>query len=78
MGLGISHAPYASDVLYSLLMDSDAENMTLSDFCNEFGYDENLAESKKIYNLCLKNARGLHKLFTRDEIENLKTLLENY
>jgi len=78
MGLGITRPPQVSDVLYSLLMDSDAENMSLSEFCNEFGYDEYSLEGKKIYNLCLKNARGLNKLFTSDEIENFKTLLENY
>ena len=78
MGLGITRPPQASDVLYSLLMDSIVENISLSEFCYEFGYDENLAESKKIYSLCLKNARGLNKLFQSDEIENFKTLLENY
>lgn len=78
MGLGISRPPSVSDVLYSLIMDSDALNMSLSEFCNEFGYDEYTAQGKKIYNLCLKNGKRLKALFSSDELENFKTLLQDY
>lgn len=78
MGLAHKNPPKLSDVLYSLIMDSESLELNFSDWCNMLGYNQDSIKDKKIYSLCQKNGKGLQKLFNQDEIQNFKELLQDY
>jgi len=58
--------PTSYDVLYCVLSDASASDMSFEDFCSEFGYDSNLRESKKLYNACKKLGAKVRKLLGDD------------
>ena len=78
MGLAHKEAPKLSDVLYSLIMDSDALNMDFNEWCDMLGYDVNSIKDLKTYKLCIKNGQKLHGLFTDEDITSFKELLQDY
>jgi hypothetical protein len=66
--------PSLSDVVYALLMDSQAvmHGQSFEDFCGDFGYDTDSREAKKIYKGCIKQWRKLVKLgLDQEELEDL-------
>lgn len=71
-------APHAADVLYSLILDGEADNMTFSEWCNEFGYDIDSTKADRIFDACRENARKLRNVFTRDTLTKLGELLQDY
>lgn len=78
MGLAHKDEPKLSDVLYSLIMDSDALNMDFNQWCDNYGYDVNSIKDLRTYKLCIKNGQKLFTLFDNEEIDNFKQLLEDY
>lgn len=57
------------DVLACLY--SDYNDMTLEEFCNEFCYNTDSIEHNKIYKNCVKQAKGLKRIFTIDQLDLL-------
>lgn len=57
-GIGITREPTYDDVLYCLLSDASVADQTYTDFCNEFGYEQN-KESQRIYQACLTNTKKI-------------------
>lgn len=55
------------DVLYSLLMDSDAVDYSFSDWCDAFGYDEDSRKALKIYEACGDNSKKISKFIPNIE-----------
>jgi len=70
-------APKLDDVLYSLVIDSEAENMSFSDWCSNFGYDDDSMKANKIYNACSQNADILRKIGFSD-LEELQSQFSDY
>lgn len=48
MGSAHTNDPTAYDVLYCVLSDASASDMSFEDFCGEFGYDLDSRESERI------------------------------
>lgn len=71
-------SPTAASVLYSLLLDSDCGYELFEDFCDNFGYDQDSIKALEIYKTCQKNAKQLTNLFTHEQLEVLRELLEDY
>lgn len=71
-------APRAAGVLYSLLRDAEAADMSFPDWCGEFGYDDDSRKAFDTYMQCCDIGRGLDKVFTRTEREHLAKLLKGY
>lgn len=71
-------APHAADVLYSVISDSSACEMSFSDWCAEFGYDTDSRKALATYEACQQNADKLKRIFTRDQIEQIRAALEDY
>lgn len=70
--------PTVDDVLYSLLIDSIAEEFgSFEDWAVSVGYDTDSRKAEKIYNACLKNAELLNNLLG-DDIEYFREKYENY
>ena len=67
------------DVMYGLLNDKSAyDNCTdIDDFANEFGY-EKVSECIKAYKGCEETSKGLDKLFTEEELEQLREEFQDY
>ena len=78
MGLAHKNPPKLSDVLYSLIMDSESLEYSFSDWCDMLGYNTDSIKDKKIYNACIKNGKRFYSLFDKDEIQNFKELLKDY
>lgn len=68
--------PTVDDVLYSLLGDSEAENMTFDDWCANFGYDSDSRKALETYIACQNNAKKLRR--TGINIEAEKIRLQDY
>ena len=65
------------NVMECLLMDKSAYDCypDIDDFQNEFGY-EKVSECLKAYNGCKETSEGLERLFTEEELEELKEEFE--
>lgn len=70
--------PFAASVLYSLVTDSSANNMSFNNWCAEYGYDTDSIKALTTYNACCENAKRMRKIFTRDQIEKISELLQDY
>jgi len=55
------HAPIIDDVLYGLLIDWSVSSDTLSDFCDNTGYDTDSRSALKTYLKCQENGFKLRK-----------------
>lgn len=53
--------PSLDDVLHSLVMDSEAENMSFEDWCNDFGYNMDSRKALDVYLACQHNTTLLRK-----------------
>lgn len=70
--------PKNSDIMYSLLMDSEAGNYSFQDFCNNFGYSSESIKAFNIYQECEKISKNLRKVFTSEQLQQMKIALEDY
>jgi len=70
--------PTQASVLYCLLSDASAGEQLFADFCADFGYDEDSRKAFGIYEACQKIALQLRHLFTGEQMEKLRELLEDY
>jgi hypothetical protein len=64
------------DILYSLILDSQAGNETFDDFCDNFGYDNDSIKANDIYRACQKNAKKV-RTFIKD-IDQANELFQDY
>lgn len=71
-------APCAASVLYSLLLDSRAADMSFYDWCDDLGHDSDSRKAEALYDDCCKIGRDVRAFFTREERAELERLLEDY
>lgn len=70
--------PSVSDVMYSILSDSQAENQSFNDWCSEYDYDNDSMKAFKTYQTCCECAVFVRKAFTREQITAMRAALEDY
>ena len=70
--------PDILDVLYSLVMDSDAINYTFEEWSDNLGYDTDSRNAEKIYNQCLQIGLNLRSLIGNDDLTKLTELFQDY
>lgn len=75
---GIPTTPAAAGVLYSLLSEARAADMSFPDWCGELGYDDDSRKAFDTYMQCCDIARELRAVFTRGELANLDNLVQEY
>lgn len=56
--------------------DSKENYPTYADFASEFGYDENSRKGEAVYHRALKQSAGLHRVFSNEEIDEIRDELE--
>jgi len=70
--------PHAADVLYALILDSYAAEMTFASWCAEHGYDTDSRKALTIYLACQENADKLARIFDHTTREHLREALQDY
>ena len=71
-------SPKAASVLYSLVIDSEALDQSFSNWCANFGYNDDSMSAHDTYRACCDNARKLHLVFTHEQIAELKEAVQEY
>ena len=64
------------NVLYSLILDSQAGSESFDDFCDNFGYDNDSIKANEIYRACRKNTKKV-RTFLKD-LEQAGELFQDY
>lgn len=70
--------PLAADVLYSLILDSNAINTSFDYWCADYGYDSDSISAFNTYQACCEIAKELRQVFNHAQIETLRGMLEDY
>lgn len=72
----VAKSPEIKDVLYSLYLDSMAQNENFNDWCSNYGYSDDSISALNTYKTCLEQAVKLRKLGL--DKSYLDELFENY
>ncbi len=83
MGLGNRKAgmhvnPVAASVLYSLLSDAEAVHENFTEWAENLGYDNDSIKALNVYNACCETGKALRKVFTPEQMSELRELLKDY
>ena len=70
--------PSNSDIIYFLLLDSEASDYSFSDWCDNFGFDSDSISAFNIYQQCENIAKQLKKVFSREQIKAMREALQDY
>jgi len=70
--------PTNADIMYSLLLDADADDQSFNEWCDNYGYDTDSMKAFKMYQACCEEAISLKKTFTREQLENMREALQDY
>ena len=71
-------APRASDVLFALISDAEAADMSFSEWCDNYGYDNDSISAFNTYRECEETGRELRKVFNGSQRAELRELLQDY
>ena len=78
-GRGEKHELDASDVFYSIVLDSDAINYaSFEDWAENFGFDPDSRKAYAAYEECLKDGLILRAALGDDDLKKLRSLFEGY
>jgi hypothetical protein len=70
--------PHAADVLYSLVRDAEAGNMTFCEWCSELGFDTDSRKAEATYRACQDSADKLARVLSHQARKELAELLQDY
>ena len=70
--------PEIAGLLYSLLLDIEADNMSFSNWCNELGYNDDSIKHFNIYQDCCKESKQWKNIFNSVITAEFKKILEDY
>lgn len=71
-------APFAASVLCSLVLDSSAADQSFRNWCADLGYDSDSIKALNTYNACCDIAEKLLRIFTREQINHISEILQDY
>ena len=70
--------PHPAGVLYSLIRESAAADVSFYEWCSEYGYDDDSRKAEATYQACRDNAYKLREVFSRAQLEALDKALQDY
>ena len=70
--------PSAASVLHCLLSDATACEQSFRDWCSDYGYDEDSRKAEATYRACQEAGDKLRKIFTGQQVRELRELLQDY
>lgn len=67
------------DIIYCLLRDAESFEFCqdIDDFSREFGYDK-VSDCLKAFNGCKRTYKAFKRMFSDEELEELKNIFEDY
>lgn len=71
-------APAAADVLYSVVLDAQACEVSFEDWADDFGYDTDSRSALETYLECQKNGNQYRRLIGQKEREQIAEILSDY
>ena len=71
-------APEPAGLLHSLMFDSSAGHYTFSEWCSDYGYDEDSRKALETYLACQANAVKYNRLFSPEQRTKIEELLQDY
>lgn len=71
-------APKPADVLYSVVMDAMACDMSHSMWCDEYGYDTDSIKARRAWMQCVETGHAVRNLIGHKHWEELTEALQNY
>lgn len=75
---GKPRQPDIKGIISALLLDSEANDYSFMDWCDNFGYNSDSIKAMNTYNECCNTARELDRLFTSQTIKQMRQALEDY
>jgi hypothetical protein len=70
--------PAFNDVMYSLLMDSEAANQCFEGWASDLGMDVDSREAERTYNTCVKIGLELRKVLAGHDVAAIRELFVDY
>jgi hypothetical protein len=70
--------PKVADFMHSILLDSEALDMSFTVWCASFGYSDDSLQALDTYRDCCKNAKKLKKHFSSSQLASMSELLQDY
>lgn len=70
--------PTLEDVLYSLVVDSGADDQTFEEWCSNFGYDADSRKAETTYRQCADIGRALRLALGAGALGRLRELYQDY
>lgn len=71
-------SPTQASVLYCLLLDASGAEQNFSDWCGDFGYDNDSISAFKVYQACCDTLEKMRKIFSNSQRSELSELLQDY
>lgn len=68
--------PKIEDVLYNLILDSDALDTSFDYWCDELGYDTDSRKAFDTYQACCENAKKIKQLFDSATIAAMREFFQ--
>jgi hypothetical protein len=69
--------PSCADILYSLAT-CDYTDEPFDEWADNFGYDADSMKAFNTYTQCRDTTKAINKIFTRDQIEQIQEILQDY
>lgn len=70
--------PRAADVLYSLVLDSAALDTSFEYWCGEYGCDSDSIKAFDTYRACCDIGKKMRSVFTQEQIQSLRDMLQDF
>lgn len=70
--------PQIAGLLYSIIMDGIACDMTFEDWCGDLGYDTDSRKALETYLLCQSNSAKYKKIFKPEQRAIIEEILQDY
>lgn len=71
-------APHIAGIIYSMILDSNAANISFNDWCADYGYDNGSIKAQNTYFECQKQETKLRNIFNADTHAQLAEALLDY
>ena len=69
--------PSIADVMRALTLDASAINESFSDWCDNYGYEDDSITAFEIYRKCCATGKNMRKHFTPEQREQIKTITQD-
>lgn len=70
-------APTVEGLLACLHLDSSADSMSFTEWCVEYGYNDDSIKHESIYRACVDTARKLQRILSREQRAEIEEIAAN-